>query len=253
MADDIYSKGPKVFRTYGSPFTNTDNIFIQYDDIIRARDLNMIYLFKESEEACKIFNLDEVQTDDLNKLIDWYRDRPYKEAMCNFDVRGYENEDPETFLDWTKNFTIKEYDDIPLLDMSKLIFYKDLKYISTEDREITGNIYVYTESYSKLVDVDLKDFSEVRYVYGDFEKVIADNKITNNSTFVFSEEKFIYKLRDMNKINYASILISGNYSYNDYKFIDEFEGKPVKIFLYDSLVSAYDDDSSEDEFRFNNI
>ena len=233
----IFSPGIKAFCTFPSPFTNTEGILITYDDIVRARDLNLLMVLKDNEECKKIFEMRDVSNLSYPDLLEWYSNRKYKDLMSNFNIynSSLSNDD---FLIATKEITIKEYDEIPLLPLSKLEFFNSLKMITTYEKSLTGSLFVYTEVYSKIVETDLNEnFGDrVNYVYGDLKDVIHDTKLNSNSSYVFSNINYIETLKEMDILKYSSILLASSYAYNDYSKLNNYGNMPVKIFLFNALL-----------------
>ena len=55
---------------------------------------------------------------------------------------------------------------------------------------------------------------KAKYVYGDLVKVLKENEITSNSTFVFSDITKINSLKEAGILNLSSVIIADRYGYN---------------------------------------
>ena len=86
----------------------------------------------------------------------------------------------------------------------------------------------------------------IQFVYGDMQEVLIENKITSDTTFVFSNILHILNLIQTNLLNYSSIIIADEYFYN---YNDEME--PIInfeelfkdcIFKLDFFNNIYTDD-----------
>ena len=81
---------------------------------------------------------------------------------------------------------------------------------------IIGQKYVYSDFYIKEIEDEIVSLygENVKYVYGDLEQVLSDNKITSNTTFFFSDVNKIKILDSACILHFASIGVASCYDYN---------------------------------------
>ena len=211
----------KAILTYDNVFLNSDNIFIEFDDIISCPFFILLHTIKNNELFNDLFDMSEVADYSIEELYEWYVNRKQKNILMCFPVREgivdkLFNGDNTSFFEWCDKFLYSELDTIPELinQGTELNFYNTLKILLS--KKIVKNTYIYTEYYSKTVEEYIKkEFGDnVKYVYGYMSKVIEDEKISSNSTFVVSNINNIHHLIPPNVLNLSSIVIADRYGYN---------------------------------------
>lgn len=207
--------------TYDSAFLNCDCMFIEYDDVIKCPFFIFLNNLKENEALSTLFDLTEISDLDMDGLYEWYINRRYQNIFKCLKMREgvletYFDNDENIFNDWCdtvlyqsmdKNSYFVDYD-------TELNFVNTLKILM--NRTLVPKYYVYTPVESNAIKNDLtKIFSKkITYVYGDLENVLRENKITANSTFVFSDLTKIQALANTGLLAYSSVIIADKYAYN---------------------------------------
>lgn len=249
----------KVILTYDNTFLNADSLFIEFDDVINSPFFIFLYNIKNNEAFNEIFDTSEISDYSVEELYEWYLNRKNKNVLWNIPLNDYVMEkifknDDSVFCEWCEEFLYKELDAIPGLieQNTELNFYNILKMLL--GKKIVKEIYIYTEYYSNTVkDYIEKNFnSNIKYVSGNMQDVIKEEKITSNSTFVFSDITKIYELKDAGILNLSSVIIADRYAYN---YVDEenpcieldelYEKDVIKLDFFNNIEKLEDIDEEE--------
>ena len=212
----------KLILTYDAPFLNSDCIFVEYDDVIKSPFFCFLHFIANNSEALSvIFDLSEIRGLSIEELYEWYINREEKNILLNFPVYDEAIEELfrgniEAVISWTQDLLFKELDSIGYFvkQDSHLNFHDTL--LTLMDKSIVKKIYIYGEIYSKSIEKDIEIMydGKAKYVYGDLVKVLKENEITSNSTFVFSDITKINSLKEAGILNLSSVIIADRYGYN---------------------------------------
>lgn len=240
----------KVVLTHDSVFLNNDAVFVEYEDVLRSIFFTVFYYLKESDVVNKYFDLEEIEDLDANELYLWYIQRKDRELLYNFPVDDeiFEkacDRDKDTLKQFCVQLLYHELDssDYYLEMAGKLNFMDVLKSYTKTD--LKSKIYIYSECESSTIKKDIeKTFGgSATYVYGNIIDVLKENKITANSTFVFSDVYKVLALKEAGILKFSSVIIADWFQYNY-----EEDGKTLKI----DLQELYKEDVFKYEF-FNNV
>lgn len=211
----------KLILTYDAPFLNSDCLFVEYDDVIESPFFILLNCLKDNEGMRLIFDLSEISSMNIEELYEWYIMRKEKNILLNLPLidgvlEYYFNNDEDNFKEWCESLLYDEIDNIDgLLEIkAEANFSTILKTLLSKN--VVKKTYIYSNKYSKNLEEELKEEfgSNIIYVSGDIKKIIEDNNITNNSTFVFSDIMNVLKLKEAGILEYSSIIIADRYGYN---------------------------------------
>ena len=210
-----------------SVFSNTDNLFIEFNDVINSYIFTMLISYSRQDEEDEFFELYQISGKPTVELYDWYLARNnqnalkdlgpsrkfnYEKARTDKTMKSSEKEIFEIFADDFLNAAIAENEKV-IDERSNTEFAWKAHEMFKLD--IIKNKYVYTPVYSKYVEKLLSEMYEdnIKYVYGPLTDVIENEAISNNSTFIFSDIYKILALADSCILHNASVSVA-NYKYN---------------------------------------
>nr|DAK52817.1 MAG TPA: hypothetical protein [Caudoviricetes sp.] len=252
MAINLSESGTKVFTSFNSPFTNTENLVIEYNDILRPLGFDVLRVLRESDVINQFINIEPIQNISTDELYEWYVNREEANVFANFELNDNYFKDIEDRYEWLEDFLYKEIDELKVLDYA--INYSLLETIPTiSNFDIIKKVFIYTERYSESIERDIKENfgSKAKYIYGDFGEVLKENNIKDNTTYILSDIVKIEILRENDLLKFSSILLADNFGYNydedDEILIDVEElvtDNIFKIFYFPSELS----DNAEDIF-----
>ena len=240
-----------LFTSYNSPFLNTDCLFIEYDDVLRSPSFMILQVLLETKALSDFFQFEIFTSYDTDELFEWYYSRNYKNILWNIPLKKgiLENtfkNDIVGFYKWCDVFInqeIKMYPDIFL--KGHLNFFNSLSIFAQQS--MVKKIYIWSEFENNAIrdDVDKSFGSKANYVFGlDLQQLLVENKISSNSTFVFSNINNITSVMDANLLDYSSIVLAEyfgyNYNKNQYNInIDQLREKHVfKFDTFDNLTAS---------------
>lgn len=230
MNDDVMEKtgkNNKLFvSSYDGPFLNSDAIIIEYEDVLESPELILLNaIYSKLMDISKLFDLSDL--DKINtpeELSDFYINRRYKVLLENFKTSNILNnailENNANKEDYLLDFTCELLNQLKSLlydDNPKLNFYDVLNYISNQS--LVKKIIVFSRYHGDFInnifDGLQKEFPKVKFILNkSLNEIITEEKIPNNSTFVFSDIRYIEYLKYINKLDLASILIADGLGYN---------------------------------------
>lgn len=253
MAINLSESGTKVFTSFNSPFTNTENLVIEYNDILRPLGFDVLRVLRESDVINQFINIEPIQNISNDELFEWYVNREEVNVFANFELNENYFKDIEDRYEWLEDFLYKEIDELNIMDIA--IEYSLMDTLPTVSKfDVIKKVFVYSEKYSKSIESDVKEKfgSKAKYIYGDFAKVLLENNISDSTTYILSDILKIDALVETNLIDYSSILLTDGYGYNfdeDENLLIDIDGlresKIFKIFYFDPEIS----DESEDIFE----
>lgn len=215
MAIDLSQKGTKVFTSINSPFTNSDTIVIEYNDILRPLGFDVLRTMRTSIILDKIMDVGSIQNISNMELFEWYLFRDEINVFKNFNLNEELFKDIEDEFDWLDEFFFKEIDELNILDIAiKYRLYDTLPSLCNQD--LIKNVYVYTDKYSSSIEKDIKENFGIKaiYIYGDFIDSLKNHNINNETTYILSDILKLELLKENNLLEFSSILLSEGYGYN---------------------------------------
>lgn len=215
MSIDLSQKGTKVFTSINSPFTNTDTIVIEYNDILRPLGFDVLRTMRTSNILNKIMDVGSIQNISNIELFEWYLFRDEINVFKNFKLNEELFKDIEDEFDWLDEFFFKEIDKLNILDIAiKYKFYDTIPSFCNQD--LIKNVYVYTDKYSSSIEKDIKENFGIKaiYIYGDFIESLKNHNITSETTYILSDILKLELLKENNLLEFSSILLSEGYGYN---------------------------------------
>lgn len=199
--------------TQKNMYYNSECLFIEYNDVIKSPMFSLIKIVKDMEKMRNIFNFSNFDNMTDDEIYEWYINR--KNINFYKDMKFLLGEPPteEIYYNMIKDQLLSNnifYEISP-----KLSFFNTLFYMATIDRKLIKNIIIYSEFENKKMEEDMRKIlpnTGIQFASGNFLKVIA--KVPNDSTFVFSDITKINDMANINKLEYASVLIANGYRYN---------------------------------------
>lgn len=222
MSNDLTQSGTKVFTSINSPFTCSDTVVIEYNDILRPIGFDLLRAMRTSDVLNKLMDVGSIQNISNMELFEWYLYRDEINVFKNFELDEDAFKDIEDEFDWLDDFFYKEIDTLNILDIAiKYKIYETLPSICNQD--LIKNVYVYTDNYSSAIENDIKENFGIKatYIYGDFVEALKRYNITNDTSYILSDILKINDLKENNLLEYSSILLAEGYGYN---FVD---GEPL--------------------------
>ena len=207
----------ELYTSFSSPFTNTDAIFVEYSDLINSYMFTMLLALRENEEFNNLFDASEISELSLEDLYSWYLKRKDYNIFNCLPIKTDIVEKYKTVNEFTEEFLKFEVEcmsSIFIDKRSETRFAESLKNVFSQT--IIGQKYVYSDFYIKEIEDEIVSLygENVKYVYGDLEQVLSDNKITSNTTFFFSDVNKIKILDSACILHFASIGVASCYDYN---------------------------------------
>lgn len=209
----------KVIITYDSVFLNADSMFIEYNDVIKSPFFAFILSAQENEYLSKIFDISLIHGLSKEELYEWYICRNDQSLFLSLPLHPEMREvfkTEEMLRTWGDEYLYKILDSHPELVEydTRHVFINTIQKIM--NTKLVDKYYIYTPVYSKSIHDSIKKIfpNKISYVYGTLVDVLKDNKITSNSTFVFSDLKKIKDIKCAGILNNSSILIADRYGYN---------------------------------------
>lgn len=221
-------KQNKIILSTEGVFMNSDALFIEYLDVIKSPFyifLKMINSPKGKEVLNKIFDLSEIDGKTDDELYEWYIERDNQNIFksfnmneeCRNDIFHNDESEIESFC-----YTMEEKE---LLDIPELVSQNAWLNFDLVLRNLIGDknnagmvkkVYIWHPYYVESIEKDIHERygNFIQFVYGDMQKVLIENKITSDTTFVFSNILHILNLIQTNLLNYSSIIIADEYFYN---------------------------------------
>ena len=245
MAINLTEPGTKVFTGLDSPFTNTENLVIEYNDILRPLGFDVMRLLKDSEILNTFINTEPIQNITDEELYEWYINREEANIFANLELNDEYFKDIEDRYEWLEEFLYKEIDNFHTLENG--IKYTLLDTLPTvANFDIIKRVFIYTEKYSYDIECEIREKfgKKAKYIYGDFEEVMKTNNIGDSTTYILSDIVKVNTLHEMGIIKFSSILFADNFGYNydedDELYIDieELAGDNLfKIFYFSPEIS----------------
>lgn len=201
---------PDVFRSTDSVFFNSECLFVEYYDVIKAPWFILLGICRENENLKQIINIDPIENLPINSLFEWYVNRKYRNIF-------YE-------LSRIKEIPMNVFDNLLYDQMGSTgMFFEmdtELNAVPTIKKVLSGilvkEIVIYTEKYSKFVDTDIQqlfgDDKRVHYKHGDINTVL--NGIPTDTTYMLSDIDKVINIQETDHLGMSSIVIPHEYRYN---------------------------------------
>jgi len=116
MAINLTEPGTKVFTGLDSPFTNTENLVIEYNDILRPLGFDVIRLLKDSDILNTFINTEPIQNITDEELYEWYINREEANVFANLELNDEYFKDIEDRYEWLEELLYKEIDNFHTLE-----------------------------------------------------------------------------------------------------------------------------------------
>lgn len=218
------SESTKAIITTGNVFDNSGCLFIEYMDTVRAPWYTL---------SCVL----DIHV--LGNLLDVSPVIGYKKNAWKYWYVNRKTQDP--FLNFTRKEGVKETDIIELshtllhtndaiIQASKpLAFYNAIE--TLEMANVAQRILMWTDKeYASIRNDIAESFPHVEYVFGDLKEVLSS--VNKDATYVFSNGKHIACLQEMNRLEYATVLLADTYTYSMANTVDIEALKASTLFRY---------------------
>jgi hypothetical protein len=216
----------KIIITSHNVFSNSEAMFIEYNDVISAPWYVFILNLIKKENASDYFSFPfDKNTNNLEGILfDWYTKRKYINPFFSIGLKPTlnsilrnNNDYEKSRIDFLTNFLTSSMNKSPEMFSSDgyLNFADSLTRIICI-KNLVKKIYIYSERYYDGIKNDIMSLygDNVIYIYGDIIDILSDDTIPKDTTYVFSDIYKVYALKDTNRLNNASILISDKFGYN---------------------------------------
>ena len=219
---------------------NSKNLFIEYDDIIRANQLVLLFIL--SRDGCpdaKIFNMDLIKKFDALALYEWYihrKDMNICKCLCK--DKSLKDSDYTEMLTYLMSKYTWCY------SSAKKLLGFNLLSVAIESK-VCENIYIYSDYTNEVYvhDVQTVFGNDPIIIGGDFKRSVSS--IPTDATYILCDPNKIDILYSMNKVNCTSILLSHDCDFqsneevnnNIKKHVEDIE-HPVKINYFNPISMA---------------
>lgn len=204
-----------VYRGIDGVFLNSQSLFCEYHDIIKSPYFLFLNLISENLE---LFT-DKVDTTildglDLESLCEVYYGRKYQNVMMDIIHPNLKGKIPINVMDEFINSQLIRVPSLvsrsPILAMGRVV--KEL--MRDKKNGIVKKFFIYNRYENSVIDDDLIDIFDEDIIFLTGELSDALKEVPEDSTYVFSDITNISVLAECNRLNYSSILIPYEYSYN---------------------------------------
>lgn len=197
-------------------FYNSKAVFVEYIDIIRSPYFNLLYLLSKSTTKNPIFNTTEIDGLSIDELRDHYYNKR-KNQNPLYDFIDFENGTlPQDILTKIDVFTDKEVTEDVLRYSNELNFVNVIRNLMYSDSLIAKQVIIYYPYDNPAVKRDIAElfgFSvDIEFRSGTLEQALTD--VPTDATYVFSDINHIQTLKELDRLNLASIIIPMEYGYN---------------------------------------
>lgn len=230
--DDIPKDGSAIkFAVHDGVFLNSKVLFIEFDDVIKSPFFSLLFLCAENESLNQIFDMEDIRGKGINEVYSWYIERDDKNIFRSMGPKeGVIEEkfggDENKFVELCDKLYYEEFnsDESIITEGGYLNFDMVLRNLLgvRGDNNIVDRILIWNPVYNEFIEKLVKErYGErITFVYGPLAEVFKEHKVTEESTFVFSDIYNVGELIDCDIIQGASIIIADEYYYN---YDDEME------------------------------
>lgn len=199
-----------IYVTSDTIFTNSQCLFVEYNDVIKMPMFVLLLILKNNKSMKNIFNMREIVNLSLPELYEWYTTRKHINFLEDLPLKV--SNLPDNFFDETLNDLMLKSKDL-YNNIGELSFADVLRMVIAQEK-LVKRIVIYNKGNNDFIRNDVYEMygDHVEFIYGNFREVIEN--IPNDSTYVFSDINKINILAEMERLNFASILIPHGYRYN---------------------------------------
>jgi len=218
---------------------NSKTLFIEYDDIIRANQLVLLFIL--SRKGCpdaNLFDVELLQNYNALGLTEWYLHRPFNnicKCLCK-NKSLPEDKYTQMVIDLMEKYSW-------CYSSGKKLDGANLCAVAIEHK-LCKDIYIYSDYTNPVYVKDVQTlFGNKPIIVGqDFERCIRN--INTDTTYILSDPNKIKTLYEKNKINCTSILLGRDCDYqktpevNDTieKYLEDFDNHPVKFSYFNPVT-----------------
>lgn len=215
-------------KTTDRPFTNSECLFVEYHDIVKAPWYILLTVLPQNKKANEVLKISELlEGMDSDALFEWY---------CNRQNRNF-------LLDIAR-LPCNQFDYDKLLSMmmeGNEIFYRvdtTLNAVPMIKKALIGkqakSVIIYNETDNPFIRDDIKRLfgnrGSIKFLHGNFADVVKKN-IPIDTTFILSDFNKVVTLADIGHLSYSSIVLPYDFAYN-FIFSENGEKMPVVDFTY---------------------
>ena len=231
--------------SFDSVFLNSESIFIEYVDIIRATYYPLLNLMRKHEEH-PLYDLSKINNLSVEEFGDWYISRKHQNPLLDLFPDDNMNHPGSVLMDSILDEQISKVPQLlkmaPILNGGKVLknLFKD------GNQLVEGGFYIWYPTMNKSVINDINTTFESIMKYGHILTGPIDEALThvpNDSTYIFSDITNINVMHDIGKLAYSSIIIPVEYGYNanDGKYIIDFDMlRKEVVFKLDEFYATED-------------
>ena len=196
-------------------FYNSEALFIEYIDIIKATPYYLLDIIKNNKKLQEIMDMEPIKyLGDIGK-VEWYLTRKnqniFKELL-SVDI-------PDKEID---NILYKylSFDSRLVKYASSLNFLGALNVLINQ--KMVNHIYIYLPYEDNSIEETFFDFRfNFKFLYGDLKECLST--VPKDTTYVFSDIEKVNTLIELDRLQLSSVMIPNEYRYNK-----DFENK-IKI------------------------
>lgn len=197
-------------------FYNSKAVFVEYVDIIRSPYFSLLYLLSRSTTKNPLFNTKEISGINIEELRDYYYNKR-KNQNPLYDLLDFESgELPQNIFEKVDMFTDREITDDVICCTNELNFVNVIKNLMYSDSLIAKQVIIYYPYDNPAIKRDVAELfgfnTDIEFRFGTLEEALKD--VPTDATYVFSDINNIQILKELNRLNLASILVPMEYGYN---------------------------------------
>lgn len=197
-------------------FYNSKAVFVEYVDIIRSPYFSLLYLLSRSTTKNPLFNTKEISGINIEELRDYYYNKR-KNQNPLYDLLDFENgELPQNIFEKVDMFTDREITNDVIRCTNELNFVNVIKNLMYSDSLIAKQVIIYYPYDNPAIKRDVAELfgfnTDIEFRFGTLEEALKD--VPTDATYVFSDINNIQILKELNRLNLASILVPMEYGYN---------------------------------------
>ena len=212
--------------SFDSVFLNSESIFIEYVDIIRATYYPLLMIMRKHEEHA-VYDISKINKLTVPEFGDWYVGRKHQNPLIDLLPDDGMNHPGSKLLDDLLDQQIREAPQLlpmaPLLNMGQV-----LKKVFEKGNTLVKEFYIWYPTKNPSVISDINSTFEDIMKYGNILSGPIDEAlqhVPSDSTYVFSDITNINVLHSLGKLAYSSVIIPEEYGYNaeNGKYIIDFD------------------------------
>lgn len=209
-------------------FYNSEMLFIEYMDIIKATPYYLLDVIKDSKKLSEILNLEQIKyLKDIGK-VEWYINRKHQnifKELCCVDI-------PDSELDRIF-YTYLGFDERLNQQASTLNFMSVIQHLVSQ--KMVKQIGIYLPYEDNSIERLFEDMGfNFKFLYGNFKDCLSE--VPRDTTYVFSDIEKVNTLNSEGRLELSSVMIANEYRYNK---IDKMTPKVDLVKLNNSVVFKY--------------